>query len=176
MIYFIIITILSVSIDSFACGFSLAYVKGKKSYVIIIVALTVFVMCLLANYLGIFFKDYISEKVANTGGLILIAVGIFNLVKKDGQSKMADEKIVSQSLFTGFAVGLDGSFANLSLAIMGFDSFLVPLSIAFAHALMIALGIALAKTKIAQKFGEISCLPPIILILLGSYKLLGFFI
>jgi hypothetical protein len=59
---------------------------------------------------------------------------------------------------------------------MGINAFYVPVIIALTHAFTITLGITLAKTRIAEKFAKIGILPPLILILLGVYKLLGLFI
>ena len=77
---------------------------------------------------------------------------------------------------TGFAVGIDGATANLSLSLMGLNAFYVPLTIALCHALMIWLGIILASVFTGKKFAKIEFLPPLILIALGGYKLLGLFI
>ena len=178
MIYYLILTALTVSIDSFVCGFSLAFSGGKKLPIIIGIALTVFVMCALTNYATAFFVDYIDQKTASLGGLILIGVGVYNLKKKKGEKddvKVSDS-ILKQAVITGFAVGLDGALANLSLSLMGINQFYVPVVIAIMHALLIALGTFLAQTPIAKKFGKIEFLPPVILILLGGYKLLGLFI
>ena len=175
MIYFLLITALTVSIDSFVCGFSLSLTNNKKLPLILDIALTVFIMCAVVNYATAFFADKLTEKTASLGGIILIAVGIYNLLKSDNDT-IKERNTLSQALISGFAVGLDGALANLSLALMGINAFYVPITIAVMHALMIALGIALSQTSIVKKFAKIGFLPPIILILLGAYKLLGFFI
>ena len=90
MIYFLLITALTVSIDSFVCGFSLSLCNGKKLPIIIGIALTVFVMCLAVNYATLFFADKITEKTACLGGIILISVGIYNLLKKN-KSNVSNE-------------------------------------------------------------------------------------
>lgn len=172
---FVIITILSVSIDSMVCGFYLAFVKGNNTCVPLIVASVVFIMCLFANYFAMLFASFLDERLASLSGIILIIIGIINLTKKNTFKKQ-DISLLKQASITGFAVGIDGAFANFSLAIMGFNSFFIPLSIAITHAVMVAIGIVLSKTKIAQKFGAIDFFPPLILIALGIYKLLGFFI
>lgn len=176
MIAFLIVTALTVSIDSFVCGFSLSLSNGKKLPIILGIAITVFVMCAFTNYLTAFFAEKISEKTASLGGLILIGVGLYNIFKKKEDAQHKTNSALSQALVTGFAVGLDGALANLSLSLMGINAFYVPITIAVMHALMIALGIALASTSLAKKFGKIGFLPPVILILLGGYKLLGLFI
>lgn len=176
MTYFLLLTAFTVSIDSLVCGFSLSLMGKKKFFIVIGIALTVYAMCFLANYLALFLKDCLTEKTAGFGGIILIGVGVFNLIKKDDCASVSDKNVINRTLLTGFAVGLDGAAANLSLALMGINAFYVPVTIALTHAVMIALGIALAETSYAKKFGKIGFLPPIVLILLGGYKLLGFFI
>ncbi len=173
MIYYLLITALTVSIDSLVCGFSLSFGSGKKIRVVAGIALTVFAMCLFTNYLTAFFADYLSEKTASIGGLILIGVGIYNLLKKDGGFKNVGG--AKQIALTGFAVGLDGALANLSLSLMGINAFYVPVTIALMHALMIALGIALAQTPFSRKICKFDFIPPLILIALGVYKLTGLF-
>ena len=175
MIYFLLITAFMVSIDSFACGFSLALQSKKKLPIILGIALTVFVMCLITNYSTILLSNVITERTASLGGLILIAVGVYNLIKKDKKHTTANGNFL-QILTTGFAVGLDGAFANLSLSLMGINAFYVPVIIAIMHAGMIALGIILSQTPAIKKFAKIEFLPPLILITLGAYKLLGLFI
>ena len=73
-------------------------------------------------------------------------------------------------------MGLDGAIANLSLSLMGINAFYVPLTIALCHAFTITLGVILSKTSISEKLAKIEFIPPLILILLGGYKLLGLFI
>ena len=175
MSYYLIITALTVSIDSFVCGFSLSCYSKRKITIVLGIALTVFLMCLIANYLSYLFIDKITEKTASLGGLILVGIGIFNLIKKEKQQTLKHGAI-KQSIITGFAVGLDGATANLSLSLMGINSILTPVTIALCHALLIWLGILLANVVSKQKFAKIGILSPIILILLGGYKLLGLFI
>lgn len=177
MIYFLLLTALTVSIDSFACGFSLSLKGGKKSTIIIGITITVYLMCLIANYLTSFLSGAITEKSASLGGLILIGVGIYNLVKKPPKESCSLQRgTFAECLISGFAVGLDGALANLSLSIMRINAFYVPLIIALMHAFMITLGVLLARIPFVCKFAKIEFLPPVILILLGGYKLLGFFI
>jgi putative Mn2+ efflux pump MntP len=179
MICFLLLTALTVSIDSFVCGFSLSLKGGKKLPIILGIVLTVFAMCLTTNYLTALFANSLSEKTASLGGLILIGVGVFNLVKKDDKkttAKKHSRSAVLESLVSGFAVGLDGAIANLSLSLMGLNAFYVPVIIALTHGLMISLGVILARVPWVRKIAKIGFIPPLILILLGGYKLLGFFI
>ncbi len=175
MIY-ILLTALTVSIDSLVCGFSLALTCKKKIAVIIGVALTVFAMCVFANYSTLFLQDKLNEKTVSIGGLILILVGLYNLLKKRDEKTTVFNSPLSCALVTGFAVGLDGAFANLSLSLMGMNAFYVPLIIAVMHAITISVGVLLAQTKLADKLAKIEFIPPFFLIFLGGVKLLGLFI
>ena len=175
MIYYLILTALTVSIDSFLCGFSLSLSKTKKFPLVIIITLTVFLMCLITNYLTYALTGILTEKTASLGGLILIAVGIFNLVKKDSETK-SHKSFLAEALSVGFAVGLDGAFANLSLALMGINAFYVPITIAITHGIMIALSIVLSETNVSKKIGKFGFVAPIILIILGAYRLISLFI
>lgn len=179
MTYFLILTALTVSIDSFVCGFSLAFANKKKLPVILIVAITVLIMCAFTNYAPLFFEDFLNESATFLGGLVLVIVGVLNLIKSLKNNKRNSDKnlINSSKIFlVGFAVGIDGALANLSLSLMGLNAFYVPITIAFMHALMVYLGIILSNTSLSKKFGKIEFLPPVILILLGGYKMLGLFI
>lgn len=196
---FLFITAFTVSIDSFACGFSLAFNgKGKNKFIVaLVIALTVFAMCAAANYAAAALAEILSEKTASLGGLILVGVGVFNLIKpaentettkklnganenlkneKTDCAKREKGKLVRQSLLAGFAVGLDGAAANLSLAIMGINGFYVPVVIAVMHAVMIVLGIVLSNVPFIKRFGKLKFLPPLVLILLGLYKSLPLFL
>ena len=177
MIYYILLTAFTVSIDSFVCGFSLSLNGNKKMPIILGISLTVLAMCLTTNYLTTVFSSKLNEKTACLGGLLLILVGVFNLIKKEREPSSKNYKsILAQSLITGFAVGIDGALANLSLSLMGLNAFYVPLIIAITHGLMISAGVMLARTAFIKKFAKIEFIPPLILIILGGYKLLGLFI
>jgi len=177
MIYYLIITSLLVSIDSLICGFSLSLYSKNKTLIVLTIAITVLCMCMVANYSIAFFIDKLSEKTASLGGLILMGIGTYNLFKKNNPNPIKSKRFsFKQNLLVGFAVGLDGAMANLSLAMMGINQFFVPLTIAFFHAFAISIGIFLSKCQLAKKLAKIEIISPLILIILGGYKLLGFFI
>lgn len=173
MIPFLLLTAFFVSIDSLVCGFSLSCGRKNKYSIVLIIALTVYLMCVVTNYLTKLFSNLLSEKTACIGGLILIVIGITNLLKKDAPLKQNN---LVQYFTAGFAVGLDGAFANLSLAIMGINAFYVPIIIALMHAVMLSIGIAISNFKFINKLSCLSIVAPLVLILLGGYKVLGFFI
>lgn len=177
MMWFLIVTALTVSIDSFVCGFSLSFICKRKLPIILTIAFTVFIMCLITNYAPVFLSKYLTQNTTLLGGLILAFIGTYNLIKSFNTT--SNEKATNsngQIVLTGLAVGLDGALANLSLSLMNINEFYVPVLIAFMHAIMVWLGIILSHTKLAKKFAKIGFLPPIILIFLGVEKLLGLFI
>ena len=176
MILFLLITAFTVSIDSLVCGFSLSFNGRKKFWIVPIIACTVFIMCLCTNYFAKFISQFLSEKIASLGGLILIGIGLYNLLSTEKEVKQLQYSNFKQALFAGFAVGLDGALANLSLSIIGLNHFYVPIIIATMHAATITLGIFLAKLPKISALGRLRFIPPIILILFGLYKLLFFFI
>jgi putative Mn2+ efflux pump MntP len=135
-------------------------------------------MCVFTNYFAVFLSATVLKKTACLGGLVLIAIGVFNLVKKDSVTDgcKRGKRFLSQSLITGVVLGLDGAFANLSLSLMGNNAIYVPLTIAVMHALMIALGFALSNFPPFSRVLNLNFIPPVILIALGVIKLLGLFI
>ena len=175
MIYFFLITALTVSIDSFACAFALSINVKHQNKIVLIIALTVFLMCLTTNYFGKVFSSVLNEKTASLGGLILIGVGLYNLFKTNKASLLKKSHEIKQAFLTGIAVGLDGSLGNLSLAIMGLNAIYVPITIAVMHALLVNLGINLSQMNSIKKLEKIVNFSPLILTLLGVYKLYNFF-
>lgn len=176
MIYFLLLTAFTVSIDSFFCVFTLSLNGKKKFQIIPIIALTVFLMCLLTNYLAKLFAPYLTERTASLGGIILIVIGIYNLLTCDKEVSLSNDKFTKQAFFAGFAVGLDGAAANLSLSILGINAFFVPVVIALTHALASLLGVLLSSFSSKLNFERFKFIPPLLLILLGGYKLTFFFI
>ncbi len=176
MFYFFLLTAFTVSLDSFVCGFSLSLMKGKKWAIVLGITLTVFIMCLITNYLALFFSDYLTEKHTAIGGAILILIGGYNLITQSETTTPTDKNGIYQTLIAGFAVGLDGAVANLSLSIMGVNAFYVPLTIAIFHGIMIYLGATLKNLPLFNKINKVSIIAPIVLILLGVYKITTVFI
>ena len=170
----LLLTAFTVSIDSFLCGFSLSIDKKNKYLIVPIIAITVFLMCLITNYSGLLLTGVLTEKTSGLCGIILVLIGIFNLFKKDDGAKF--HSTILQSFISGFAVGVDGSLANLSLSLMGINAFYVPLTIALFHAVLIALGIFLSDKIFTKKLKSVKFIAPLILIGLGVYKTLGVFI
>ena len=176
MIWFLLLTALTVSIDSFVCGFSLSLQKHKKLPIILGITSVVTVLCTLTYFLAGFLSSVLTERTANLGGIILICIGIYNSLYKKARNVAPSSSVFKQSLLLGLGVGLDGAVATLSLTIMGINAFYVPLLMALMHFIMITIGVLIAKLKLVEKFAKIEQISPLVLIVLGGYKLLGLFI
>ena len=171
---FLLTTALAVSIDSFVCGLSLSLNSKKKLPLILGITGVVFILCLIANYLGAYLKNFLTEKTASLGGIILIGVGIINLFSKKDNT-IEDKNIFKKSILVGFGVGLDGAFGTLSLALMGYNSFLVPITVTLMHLLLISTSVFISERRFLKVFDKLDFIPPLILIVLGLYKLLFLF-
>ena len=131
--------------------------------------------CLASGLLGTVLSDVFSEEVTLVGGLILAAVGIYNLMGETTRIN-SRKSAYGQSLFVGIAVGLDGAVATLSLTMMGYSPILVAAIVTGAHALSVLAGISLSENVKLLKIRRIKALAPILLIALGIYKILSVFI
>ena len=176
-ILFLLATALTVSADSFFCGFSLSLGSRRRTMIVcgIVLTLTVCVLCAAANLLGNLLSGIFTEEVAAAGGMILIAVGVYNMIYS-GKEEFGEDHILNKSLIVGFAVGLDGAAATLSLSLMGYAEFYVPLLITATHFVTIVLGSALSETKFLGKLKNYRAAPPLMLIALGAYKLVSAFL
>ncbi len=172
---FLLVTAVAVSVDSLICGFSLQVDKKQKLTVATIISVTVLITCLFANFFGGELKNVLTKRNANLSGLILIFIGVCNLFFSKKTSAVTGSSF-KQIILTGFAVGLDGAAANLSLSITGYDSLFVPFLIAFTHFLAVSAGLFLADAKFIKTIENINFVAPVILIILGVYKVIRFFI
>ncbi len=172
---FLIVTALTVSADAFFCAVSLSLGGGKKLSLLAGISCTVLCLCLASGLLGTVLSDVFSEEVTLVGGLILAAVGIYNLMGETTRIN-SRKSVYGQSLFVGIAVGLDGAVATLSLTMMGYSPILVAAIVTGAHALSVLAGISLSENVKLLKIRRIKALAPILLIALGIYKILSVFI
>jgi len=160
---YVIIVALTVSIDSFFCGISLIK-KTKVLLDIIKIISVVLVMCLTAYYLGNYLTSFFNYNLELIGGIIFILIAVLNLFSK--------EKNAKTSYCLGFAIGLDGSCATFSLAIMNYKNFLIPLIVTFFHLIFLVLPLLLSKVKFIDKICENKIIAPLVLTLLGLYKII----
>ena len=167
MSIYVLIVALTVSIDSFFCGLSL--VKNKKIALDVfkIISVVLF-MCLFANFLGVYFSSLFNLNFEIFGGTIFILIAILELCSK--------QQDFSTPFCLGFAIGLDGSCANFSLAIMNYNSLFTPLVLTLFHLIFLVLGILVTKINFFKKISENKFVAPIILSLLGLYKIVFAFV
>lgn len=169
---FLISTAFAVSIDSFFAGFSLNLRGSGKKQTLIITTAVIFVMCLFGNLLGKVLSGAASEKFTVIGGVILSAVGLFEIFFSDKDDKKLKPSVctLSESCLIGLGVGIDGCIADISLAVMGYSQIYVPVLIAFMHLILIDLGMAL-NGRINFNKNKWGNIPPIVLLALGLYKI-----
>ena len=102
-------------------------------------------------------------------------MGLYNLINSDVAAAGA-EKAFNKSLIVGFAVGLDGAAATLSLSLMGYTEFYVPLLITVMHLITIVLGTHLSESRLFCGMKNLKAAAPVLLIGLGAYKLISVFL
>lgn len=170
--YYLLITSITVSIDSFFCGLSLGLVNKNKYCVVFTVCSIVFLMCSFTNYLSSFITPLLVEFSNYLGGAILIGTGIFSLFKKQEEIVLKQPNVFYFTVINSFAVGIDGAIANLSLALMGLNAFYIPIIIALTHAVAVFLGVIFSNFTFSVLKNNASIVPPLLLTCLGYYKLI----
>lgn len=173
-VFFLLATALTVSADAFFCGFSLSLGGEKKGPVLAGICVTVLLLCIAANLLGNLLAGILTEQVSVIGGFILIAVGFYNLMNSGEPSER--KGVLKKCVVVGFAVGLDGAAATLSLSLMGYTEFYVPLVITAMHFFTILLGSALSETRAFAKIRKAKAAAPLLLVALGAYKVISAFV
>lgn len=166
------ITAFAVSVDSFFAGISLktdAKINYKHLFLIVSV---IALMCLIGNLFGKVLKNNFVDNFSFSGGIILVAVGLYDLLFTEKQTKNLIKPTISatESLLVGIAVGIDGCAAVFSLAVMGYGSLIVPTTITVMHFILISLGMTV-KNCLDRFAVNLKALSPAILVALGSYKI-----
>ena len=150
-------------------------VKTKENFKFLIcISLSVFMLCIIGSTLGITAYNALSNFSEIIGGSILIIIAIFGFLKNrnDSVSTSKSDNIFLESLVIGFAIGLDGAMGSLSLSLMGYNSIFVPILITFIHVILMHIAILLSKSKASKLLKKFNSTPQIILLLLGTYKLI----
>ena len=177
---YLILTSITVSIDSFFCGISFGLHNGRSIRPAISISLIVYILCSFVNVFAFFLDNLLYGYAGTVGGIILVLTACVNLIKSTVDNKKTVlSPLLScgngngfyQEISAGFAVGFDGATANLSLALMGMNGFYVPIVIAVFHAVAIMLGIKIASLTRLEKIGTF--LSPLILAILGFIKIIG---
>lgn len=153
---FVPLTAVTVSIDSFVAGFSLALNKQKTLTLPFTVAFITYLLCLAAVLTGSFLRQLLEGYQKYIGAAILFGLGACSLLKKDDKRSFGEISL-SQCMAIGFGVGLDGAAAALSLALQGIgDKTLLPVLFAATHFVTVYAGQKLATIVKPKKANEFS--------------------
>lgn len=180
MDFYMLVTAFTVSLDSFFCGFSFAEKNKSGLSFSVGVSLTVLFMCFVALLLSESVSSLLGNCSELLGGAILCLIGIIDFFDElrdinarlpRGRVSRSKEKNGLTCLCGGFAVGIDGAVATLSLAVSGYYGVFLPVFIAFFHFVFVASGIAvskLARKTVLMNYGYV---PPLAVVMLGAYKI-----
>ncbi len=164
---FVLLTAITVSIDSFVAGFSLSLNKRKSLMLPLTVAIVTYWMCLIAGWAGSLLRPLLQNYVKYIGAIILFALGLSNLAKKE-DSEMQQIGF-SKCIAIGVGVGLDGAAADLSLVMQGIgDTVFLPILFALTHFVTVFIGQRLAQFAKPKKSNILSAL---LFLMLGTIKL-----
>lgn len=173
--FYVLITAITVSLDSYVCGLSLSLKHERKAKIIFGISLVVFAMCLCAGLLGKVLSSFLNEKSELVGGTILIFVALCEFFTQESADNEKSKNLLKTSLTVGFAIGLDGACACLSLSVS------IPLPVTLAliftafHVIFITLSFITAKNKFLKRIAANKNIAPMILACLGAYKILSCF-
>lgn len=138
-VLYVIATAITVSIDSFIAGFSIALNKKKNLTLPLTVACVTYILCVTASVAGTLLKDFLENYVGFIGMAIMLCLGTVNLFKPQNENLQTIS--FTQCIFVGFAVGMDGAAAALSLTLQGIgDIVFTPILFSFTHFLTVHLG------------------------------------
>lgn len=166
---FVMVTALTVSVDSFVAGFSLALDRQKSLLLPSTVAIVTYVMCLLACFAGGYLREPLESHGKYVGAGILFALGIGGILKKDDDQTETTSFVRCAAM--GFGVGLDGAAAALSLTLQNCgDCVSLPILFASTHFVSVLLGQRLAVTAKPKHSKAISA---VMFFTLGTLKLCG---
>lgn len=187
---FLLFTALSVSIDSFFCGFSLSLsirldkkMRGNTFHnkLLACVLSAVTLLCLLAALWGSTLREHQQRLALKIGGGLLLAMGVTGLMKvlcEKKKARSAPPFFAQQNKHTdflplfsaGLGVGTDGAVAVFSLSVMGYGGLVSAFTVIACHALLTDLG---AKVAFLPKDGilpRFRICAPVILIALAILR------
>ena len=161
----------SSSADGFVAGAALGSGENARKNTVIAV-LTVGAACFAASLFAELLGELLSGIARLVCGPILILLGFSGLIRRDEEKTIRENLAVGdplKGLLTGLAVGGDGACVCVSLSLGGFGVEAAAVVTAF-HFIFIEAGTLIPLAASKKISGAKIC--PIILILLGIYKLL----
>ncbi len=188
---FLVLTALSVSLDSFFCGFSLTLAARAENKacgaafrlkLLVCVLSAVTLLCTLAALLGNSLKEREKTFALRLGGLVLLTIGCMGLitaVREDRAKKprftFLKQRQAATGIFpffsAGLGVGTDGAIAVFSLSVMGYGAALSAITVIACHALLTDMGARLATLPKERFLPRFRICAPIILIWLALSRL-----
>ena len=177
----ILTTAISVSLDSFFCGLSMSLKTDRVLTFTLGIILSVFALCLLGSFLGVSLGNALLSISQLVSGCILLIIAFSNFFKINDNKKMLSNNesnlaTFKESVFIGFAVGLDGAVGSFSLSLIYDKGLIIPLLITALHVLLIDFSILITNNRLIKKLTRYEFIPTLILLLLGVYKILEFFL
>lgn len=167
-IFLILITAVTVSLDSFVAGFSLSLNKRSDTMLPAAVALMTLLLCLATTLLGKYLFAHAEQYVNWVGAALLLLLAVIDLFDGQCNNVQLGEVTLFESLTIGIAVGMDAAIANLSLTLDGVG-LAAPIIFTVMHYFAVWLGQKLAN-KIALEHTNV--LSAVILATLALLKLL----
>lgn len=167
---YVLITAITVSIDSFICGLSLSIKNNSKMKIIFGISSVVFILCITAGLFGQFLSGILSEKCELVGGTLLILIAVYEFFSQNEKNAKKEKNLLKTSLAIGFAIGLDGACACLSLTVMYHKPIFLACVFTAFHLLFISISFFFAKKNL-KVFAKCDFIPPLILLFLGVYKI-----
>ena len=87
-----------------------------------------------------------------------------------------NSKILAISITVGVGVGLDGALACFSLVAIGYNAISIVLLITIMHVIAMLFAITIANNAITKKLLRSNYIAPLIVAVMGAYKIINFFI
>ncbi len=164
-VIFILATAVTVSLDGLFVGVCVSQQRKDLALPVTVAAVT-YAMCLAASILGQKLSTVFGGRYF--GATILLFLGIFNLVKKDGAQRATN---FLQNIALAVSVAMDGATAALSLAIQNEgDVLFTPLLFAATHFLTTFCGQTIGKHFDTEHGNVFSA---VFLFVLAAMKFLG---
>ena len=111
----ILITAITVSLDSFVAGFSLSLNKRQSTLLPAAVALITLLLCLVTSFVGGFLSQFAQQYINWIGAALLLLLAVINIADGKTESARLDDVTPLTSVTIGIAVGMDAAIANCRL-------------------------------------------------------------
>ncbi len=179
MNYFNLLTIaLSVSLDSFFCGLSASMKINRNFKTVLGIILSVFTLCVIGSFLGEKTGEGLKNIANFLSGTILSVIAVIDYIseKKESENgKLFSKKNNNffQGIILGLAVGIDGAVGCFTLSLLGVNGLIAPLTVTAFHLVLLIFAFLITDFGFAKKLAQKSFIAPLILFLLGIFKIIS---